>query len=224
MLQFDRPNQVAFITSYPERVCPIAAFTSHLVESMISASGETLEPVLIAVQSDVSRDYSEDVNFVIRKGFRSDYMEAADFINAGHGDVVVVQHHFDIFGEAEGSCLGDLLKRLEAPVMTTLHDVPGNLPSCHLQALHDVCDASLRVVVKNKHDLELLNKLYGIPLGKIDLILDNRLRPDYLFNQQEEWFQIGRQYWLLVSEQLCQAADELPSSHAAKEHSLLYWE
>lgn len=222
MMQFDLPHQVAFITSYPQGISPIATFTSHLVESMILASGNTLEPVLIAVQSDVSRDCSELVNFLIRRDFRSDYMEAADFINAGHGDVVVVQHHFDIFGEEGRSYIGDLLKRIDVPVMTTLHDVPGKLPSCYFQNLIDVCDASMRVIVRHKHDLEVLNRQYGISLNKMDLILDGSLNDP--FDLHERWFHIGRQYWQLTSEQLCQTAGDLPSHHAAKEHSLLYWE
>lgn len=222
MIQFDMPNKVAFITAYPAGLSPVGTFTQQLVHSMIAASGKTLEPVLIAVQSDLTRDYSEAMNFVIRKEFRSDYMEAADFINAGNGDMVVMQHHFDLFDGESSSCIGEMLKRIEAPVLTTLHDVPRNLPECHYQNLIDVCDASLKVIVKHQREIEVLNKQYQVPLHKIDLIMPES--SDYAFDPQEKWFRIGRQYWQLVSDQLCQTAGDLRSYQAAREHSLLYWQ
>jgi hypothetical protein len=200
----------------------MTAMTSRLVQGMISASGETLQPVLIVVLSDQTRDYSEAVNFVIRKNFRSDYMEAADFINAGHGDVVVVDHRFDLCAEEGGSSMGEMLKRIDVPVLTTLHDVPPNLPECDHQNLLDVCDASLKVVVQHQRDLEVLNKQYHVPLSKIELIaLGNS---DYVFEPQEKWLRVGRQYWQMVSDQLCQMAGDLRSHQADREHSLLYWE
>jgi hypothetical protein len=222
MVQFDMPNKVAFITAFPAGLSHIGTFTQHLVQSMIAASGGTLEPVLIAVQSDPSRDYSEAMNFVIRKEFRSDYMEAADFINSGNGDMVVMQHHFDLLGGESSSCFGEMLKRIDAPVLTTLHDVPRNLPECHYQNLIDVCDASLRVIVKHQGEMEVLNKQYQVPLNKIDLIIPEG--SDYAFDPQEKWFRIGRQYWQLVSDQLCLTAGDLRSHQAAREHSLLYWQ
>lgn len=222
MLQFELPNKVAFITSYLSGVSPMADLTSQLVEGMISASGETLQPVLIAVVSEQTRDYSEAVNFVIRKHFRSDYMEAADFINAGHGDVVIMDHHFELFGEDGELSIGEMLKRIDVPVLTTLHDVPQKLPACYYQNLMDVCDASLKVIVKCQREAEVLNKQYHIPLSKIDLIASGNA--DYVFEPQEKWVRIGRQYWQIVSEQLCQTAGDLRSHQADRAHSLLYWE
>ena len=219
MMQFNNmPNKVAFITSYPPGICPIAAFTAHLVETMIPASYGAFEPIMIAVEPDVSRDYPDEVNFVIRKDFRSDYMEAADFINAGHGDVALVQHHFDIFGVGRG--IGDLASTLDVPVITTLHSVPPNPPVCHYESLAELCDASAKVIVTNKHDFEVLNKQYSVSPYKVELIDADRSNNPFV--RDKEWFYVGRQYWQLVSDQMHQFAGDLRSLQAAKEHSLLF--
>ena len=94
MIKINTRDRIAFISSYPPRMCGIATFTSHLIENMTLASNGSFEPVVIAMQSDASQKYSEAVDFVIHKDIRSDYMEAADFINSRNIDMVVLQHEF----------------------------------------------------------------------------------------------------------------------------------
>jgi hypothetical protein len=200
MIQFNPPTRIAFISSYPSGVCPVALFTLHLVECMIPASCGAFEPVMISVRPDNSRDCSEGVDFVIRRDLRSDYMEAADFINSGNGDVVMLQHHLDLFGEDSGACIAELVRKVHVPVLTTVHRVPENPPPAYFQSLVDVCTVSPRVLVINGHDLEVLNKQYAVPLHKIDLLV--QVYPDSPLDQQMKWFHAGRQYWQLIRDLL----------------------
>lgn len=220
MLPMVDSNKIAFIGSYPPGVCPIAEFTQHVVENMLPASYGAFEPVMIAVESDVTRDYPDDVNFVIRKNFPSDYIEAGDFINAGHGDVVLVQHHFDLFGPEGAGCVSGLLKNLAVPVITTLHDVTNNLPECYFDSLRGVCEASEKLLVKDKKEFELLSGIYGVPQSKIELVIPDR--SDNPFDREEHWFYVGRQYWQIVREHIIHQAGDLPSVRAERELSVLY--
>lgn len=218
MLQYNAPYKVAVITSYPPGTCPIATFSANLVENMIPASYGAFEPVLVAVESEISREYPDDVNFVIRRNFHSDYLEAADFVNAGNGDVVLVQHHFDLFGIDDN--LVSLIQHLDVPVIATLHSVPQMPPTCHYEQLINLCWESHKVVVTRKCDFEILSRQYKTEASKIELITADRV--DNPFEHDVEWFHIGRQYWQLVSEQLQRYTGDLRSLQAAKEQAVLF--
>lgn len=170
MIKFNTRNKIAFISSYPPRMCGIATFTSHLVENMLLASEGSFEPVIIAMQSDASEEHSQMADFIIRKDAKSDYMEAADFINSSNIDMVVLQHEFGLFGGDGGSYIGSLLQRINTPVFTTLHTVLGRPASEYFQSLIDVCANSEKVIVMNKRGVDMLEKIYGVSKRKIRLI------------------------------------------------------
>lgn len=185
MIRFNTRNRIAFISSYPPRMCGIATFTSNLVENMTLASNGSFESVIIAMQSNASAKYSEVVDFVIRKDIRSDYMEAADFINSGNIDMVVLQHEFGLFGGDGGSYIGSLLKRINVPVVTTLHTVLEKPSLEYFQGLINVCDKSERVIVMNNCGIDMLENIYGISKKKIELIPHGI--PDVPFGKTKEY-------------------------------------
>ena len=163
-------DRVAFVCSYTPRKCGIATFTSDLIANMKLASGGDIDPVVIAMDRDEELEYGESVKRTIRKDVRYDYIRAADYINFSDIDVVSVQHEFGLFGGAAGSYLSLLLDRLNKPVVTTLHTVL-NRPSVeYFDSLSDVCQASDKVVVMNRHGIRMLKGVYGVPESKIELI------------------------------------------------------
>ena len=163
-------DRVAFVCSYTPRKCGIATFTSDLIANMKLASGGDIDPVVIAMDRDEELEYGESVKRTIRKDVRYDYIRAADYINFSDIDVVSVQPEFGLFGGAAGSYLSLLLDRLNKPVVTTLHTVL-NRPSVeYFDSLSDVCQASDKVVVMNRHGIRMLKGVYGVPESKIELI------------------------------------------------------
>ena len=63
------------------------------------------------------------MRFQIKDDKLDDYVRAAAFLNAGHFDVVSLQHEFGIFGGEAGGHILELLSRLTMPIVTTLHTV-----------------------------------------------------------------------------------------------------
>jgi glycosyltransferase involved in cell wall biosynthesis len=183
MIKMNTERTIAFISSYPPTRCGIATFTSHLLENIRNASGWAFEPQVVAMQSDSSRRFSEPVKFVIGRDVKCDYMEAADCINASGVDVVSLQHEFGLFGGPGGSHIAGMLKRLEAPVVTTLHTVLEKPTPEHFTRLVDVCDYSERIVVMNERGLDMLERVYGVPSSKVELIPHGI--PDVPFGQEE---------------------------------------
>jgi len=185
MIRLNTHRRIAFASSYPPRRCGIATFTSDLVENICEASGWTIEPVIVAMQSNTSPLPSEVVSFCIDRDVKGDYMEAADFINAGDVDAVSLQHEFGLFGGPGGSHIARMLRRIRVPVVTTLHTVLEKpLPEYH-RGLIDVCNCSDRIVVMNERGFGMLKRIYGVAQSKIELIPHGI--PDVPFGQSEQY-------------------------------------
>ncbi len=185
MIRLNPVNKIAFISSFPPRMCGIATYVSHLIENMKLASNGSFEPVIISVESDNNRKFSETADYVIRKDCLSDYMEAADLINSANVDMVFVQHEFGLFGGQAGSYINMLLKRLEMPVITTLHTVLKKPTAYQYQAMIDVCDYSTNLVLMNRSGLPMLEKIYGVSSNKVTLIPHGI--PEVPFNESNKY-------------------------------------
>ena len=172
MVQINRMRKVAFISSFPPHKCGIDTFASDLIHYTYPASEKVIKPVVVAVQSGSSRLRWDSVEYVIRKNYKSDYMEAADFINSGGIESVSLQHEFGLFGGQAGSYIVLMLRRLNVPVISTLHNVLKKPIRGHFRTLVDICDCSKTVIVMSRQDIDTLRDLYGIPSRKIRLISD----------------------------------------------------
>jgi len=166
----DEKKRVVFISTFPPRKCGIATFTSDLIRNASTAAKGDFEPLVVTMRSDDSLRYSDPVKFEIRQNVRSDYICAADYINFSHVDLVSVQHEFGLFGGSAGAYLALLLKRLKAPIITTLHTVLDEPTPDYHRALMDVCECSHKVVTMNERGVTMLQKIYGIRDRKICLI------------------------------------------------------
>ncbi|MBW8039953.1 MAG: glycosyltransferase [Planctomycetes bacterium] len=170
MIALNKKKTVAFISSYLPRQCGIATFTSDLISNMKLAGGEEFESYVFAMQPGTCLEYDKSVKLKIRKEMKYDYVAAANYINFSDVDVVSVQHEFGLFGGDGGSYLSLLLKRLDKPVITTLHTVLERPRRAYLDSLTDVCQRSEKVIVMNKRGIRMLRDIYSVPEWKIELI------------------------------------------------------
>jgi len=169
MIAFNK-KKVAFICSYLPRKCGIATFTSDLINNIKLAAGEEFEPQVFAMQSRDKLQYHKPVKFTIRKNVKYDYLSAAGYINSSDIDVVSVQHEFGLFGGDGGSHVSILLKRLNKPVITTLHTILEDPSAEYFDSLTDVCKTSDKIIVMNKRGIKMLQDIYGVSKSKIRLI------------------------------------------------------
>lgn len=163
-------RKVAFISSYLPRRCGIATFCNDLTKSISACAGNAFEPLIVAMVSSHEHQYSSPVKFEIRKNVKNDYVCAADYLNFSHVDVVSVQHEFGLFGGSAGDYLNLLLKRIDAPIITTLHTILNEPASEYRQSLVDACDLSNKIIVMNVRGVSMLRDIYGINPSKIHLI------------------------------------------------------
>jgi glycosyltransferase involved in cell wall biosynthesis len=163
-------RKVAFVSSYLPKRCGIATFTSDLIKNVKAAAGKSFEPLVVAMQSGSDLQYTDPVKFEVRRNVKNDYVSAADYINFSHVDLVSVQHEFGLFGGEGGSHLNLLLRRVNAPIITTLHTVLEEPEPHYYRGTKAVCDLSHKIIVMNGRGIGMLKDIYDVPADKIELV------------------------------------------------------
>ena len=115
------PLRVAIVGNYPPRQCGIATFTRDVAQGL-STLGCSL--AVIAMDDALgTRTYPPVVKRVVDPQSREAHGAAGTVLRDWAPDVVLVEHEFGIFGGASGAWLLDMLARVDAPVVATLHTV-----------------------------------------------------------------------------------------------------
>lgn len=182
MISIMKTRKIAFISSFRPRKCGIATFTSDLIDNIGKAGGIKFKPSVFAMHSGNEHQYTEPVEFVIRKEVAGDYTDAADYINKGNFDVVSLQHEFGLYGAEGGSYICLLLRRIHVPIVTTLHTILERPSSEYFNTLVNICDESDKIIVMNERGIGMLTNIYGVPKRKIILIPHGI--PDVSFNHR----------------------------------------
>lgn len=105
--------------------------------------------------------YPPEVEVRIRQESLNDYAAAARALNEAF-DVVCLQHEFGIFGGRDGEFAADLMSRVTAPIITTLHTILHEPSAGQRAVLRRVAELSWRVVVMSETARRFLIDLYGI--------------------------------------------------------------
>src|SRR5271157_1710006 len=117
------PSRIAIIGNYLPRRCGIATFTTDLCDA-IHAEYETTELLALPVNdTEEGYTYPARIRFELSQDQLASYRQAADFLNFSHIDLVCLQHEYGIFGGPAGAHILELLRRLQMPIVTTLHTV-----------------------------------------------------------------------------------------------------
>ncbi|MEY4365971.1 MAG: hypothetical protein RLZZ305_1315 [Actinomycetota bacterium] len=117
---------VGILSTYPPTQCGLATFASALANGL-RRCGVT-EVGVVACGDDESVNSAPGVVGRLVPRDALSVSRAAQILN--RYDVVVVQHEYGIFGGEDGDEVLEVMKRLQRPVITTLHTVPLQ-PSTH---------------------------------------------------------------------------------------------
>ena len=163
-------KRIAFVGNYMPRQCGIATFTTDLCEAIATQYPQATCIALPVNDTKEGYDYPARVRFEITEKDIDSYRRAADFLNINSVDLVSLQHEYGIFGGTAGSHILALLKELRMPIVTTLHTVLRDPNPDQKWVLKEIAALSDRMVVMSKRGVEFLDKVYGVPPEKVDLI------------------------------------------------------
>ena len=164
------PSRVAFVGNYLPRKCGIATFTTDLCDAIHAEYG-AIELLALPVNDTAEGyGYPERVRFELSEDNSSSYRQAADFLNFSNIDLVCLQHEYGIFGGPAGSNVLELLRRLQMPVVTTLHTVLREPTPEQRRVMAEIATISDRLIVMSRQSVDILEEVFHVPAGKIDLI------------------------------------------------------
>ena len=163
-------RSIAFLGNYLPRKCGIATFTSELLGA-VAARHPQCRCFAVPINDIEGRyQYPDVVRFEIEEQNLASYRHAADFLNSSNVDLLSVQHEFGIFGGPAGSHLLALLRKVEAPIVTTLHTVLLQPNADQNRVMQNLIAHSTRLVVMTERGRSILKDVYQAPPAKIDLI------------------------------------------------------
>lgn len=165
-----RLDRIAVIGNYQPRQCGIATFTTDLAEAFAGEYPAITCDVLAVNDREEGYAYPSRVKFELAQDDEDSYRRAADWLNVRGVDLVLLQHEYGIFGGPAGSHILTLLRQLRMPVVTTLHTILRAPNPEQRRVLEEIADRSERLVVMSRLGCELLQAIYRVPAGKIDLI------------------------------------------------------
>jgi glycosyltransferase involved in cell wall biosynthesis len=164
------PSRVAIIGNYLPRRCGIATFTTDLCDAL-HAEYEATELLALPVNdTEEGYSYPARIRFELSQDELASYRQAADFLNFSNIDLVCVQHEYGIFGGPAGAHILELLRRLQMPIVTTLHTVLREPNFDQRMVMEEIAALSDRLIVMSRQAAEILQEVFQVPNSKIDLI------------------------------------------------------
>lgn len=162
--------RVAFVGNALPRRCGIATFTCDLELAVRHLPGVAQTAIIAMCDPGGQYAFPPQVRWSVAQEDRGGYSAAADFINAQGFDVVCLQHEFGIYGGEAGDYILDLIAKLDAPLVTTLHTVLDQPNAAQRRVIDTIIAASSRIVVMARKGRRILIDHYGADPAKILVI------------------------------------------------------
>lgn len=163
-------RKIALIGNSPPRLCGIATFTASLRAALGLASDAVEIDIYAMDDADTAYSYGPEVAGRIRQEEALDYRNAARRINASGADIVLLQHEYGIFGGPAGSLVLDLLDRVEAPVVTTLHTVLEKPNAEQRAVIEAILRRSSSVIVMARKGRDIIERVHGVSPARVSVI------------------------------------------------------
>ncbi len=163
------PMAVALLGTCSPRLCGIATFSGDLAASLRSSNPDTRVDCF-AMDDGAGHVYPAEVVRTICDQEVGCYVDAARMINEGGYDVLSIQHEFGIYGGEAGAHLLALMRKIEIPIVTTLHTVLQDPSQAQRTVLDEVLRRSSRIVVMSNKAIDLLVEVHQADPEKVSLI------------------------------------------------------
>jgi len=161
-------RRIALLGNHSPRQCGIATFTDDFAQALAQVR-PNVDVMVVAMNDGPAYAYPARVQLTIEQDDLDAYEMAADGLNANEIDVLSVQHEFGIFGGPAGSYLLTLLRRVRAPIVTTLHTVLEQFTAEQLAVIEELTALSAGIVVMSERAVRYL-VAQGVPRDKIMFI------------------------------------------------------
>ncbi|WP_338425907.1 glycosyltransferase family 4 protein [Sphingopyxis kveilinensis] len=163
------PRRIALIGCFRPRQCGIATFTADVFDHL-SAHAPHLQIDVYAMHNQPGQRLDKDAKQAIEECDIASYRDAAEAINVSGADAVWLQHEFGIFGGAAGDMILELVDRVAAPLIVTLHTVLAEPSPAQREVMDRLVARASKLVVMSDFGRTTLIDVYKAAPDQIALI------------------------------------------------------
>ncbi|MCW3846023.1 glycosyltransferase family 4 protein [Sphingomonas sp. LB-2] len=163
-------DRIALIGNALPRLCGLATFTSHVHDALRERFPAVAVDHYAMVDPGRSYRFPPSVTRAIAQEDRASYRDAARAIEASRPDLVWVQHEFGIYGGPAGSYLFELVDRISAPLVVTLHTVLETPDPEQRRVIERLAARASLLIVMAERGREILERVYGIRGNEVAVI------------------------------------------------------
>ena len=161
---------IALIGGFLPRKCGIATFTTDVFNSLTAASPHCKIDVYAMTQPGSECVYPEAVTKPIVEGDRASFIAAAKDIEARQPDAIWLQHEFGLYGGPAGDLIFELLDRVAAPLVVTLHTVLSDPAPEQRRVMERLIARAASLVVMTDIGVRQLRDVYDVDPDRIAVI------------------------------------------------------
>jgi glycosyltransferase involved in cell wall biosynthesis len=177
--------RLALVGGFTPRRCGIATFTADTYASLSAAAPDLSVDVYAMTPARDHTIFDTPVRSTIIQNDPASYAKTARLIDKSKADAVWLQHEFGLFDGPAGDMVLELVDRIAAPLIITLHTVLATPDADQTRVMkHLVAHASTLVVMSNQ-SRALLISLYGADDDQVVLIEHGV--PDRPFGRTEQF-------------------------------------
>ncbi len=162
--------RIALIGGFTPRRCGIATFTADIHQSLTAASSEVAVDVYALIANVDRHSIDSRVRGVIIDNDQSSFNSAASAINRSAADVVWLQHEFGLFGGPAGDFVLDLVDRIAAPLIITMHTVLPDPDADQMRVMKHLVGRASKLMVMSENGRTVLERIYGAEASQISVI------------------------------------------------------
>jgi len=164
--------EILFITSYPERECGIATYSQDLIKALHNKFKDSFALKVCALESSSAfHNYPEEVKYMLNTAEPDDYENLEQAINADRNiHLVLIQHEFGFFQQEGDNAFMKLLYGINKPVVIVFHTVLPKPDELLKTKIKNIVAAAESIMVMTKNAATILNKEYGVPQEKINIV------------------------------------------------------
>ncbi|MDO9368273.1 MAG: glycosyltransferase family 4 protein [Sphingopyxis sp.] len=164
------PVRLALIGGFLPRRCGIATFTTDVHTSLKCAAPDLAIDVYAMAPAGAVTAFDPIVRTAINEGDVESFIAAAKQIEASDADVIWLQHEFGLFGGPAGDMVLELVDRVAAPLIVTLHTVLEEPHADQRRVMERLVARASKLVVMSERSRHLLRTVYGVDEDQISVI------------------------------------------------------
>jgi glycosyltransferase involved in cell wall biosynthesis len=161
---------IALIGGFTPRRCGIATFTADIHASITASFPGARVDVYAMAPAANNIVFAAPVQGVIIEDNQESFAAAAAAIEASGADVVWLQHEFGLFGGDAGDAILELIDRIAAPLIVTLHTVMPDPDRDQMRVMQRLVARASKLIVMSDRSALVLRNVFGADSDQIVLI------------------------------------------------------